>query len=236
MPMTTRRTIRLAAVIYSLLFCVTSAHARDYLIEVVLFETTGSKTTATQELYFPRIENTLRLGSESAVANGFLPMEQNLKLTENAASIAASGSYRLLRHLSWRQPGLSDSDARAIRISMGNTYPLYIPDSSDDYPEFIPGSASPSPQNTTQVQSSTLQGTIKIRLGRFLHMDTRLVYTDVASSRSFRMSQSRKMRSGELHFIDNPGFGLLTRITPLEDKAGTANADPVSEEAVEAPE
>lgn len=236
MPMTIKCTIRSAALFLAVICSVTPAHARDYLIEVVLFETLGGKKSTNQGLYLPRIENSLRLGSESAVANGFLPMEQNLKLTANAASIAASGNYRLLRHLSWRQPGLSDADAKAIRISMGSTYPLYIPDNTDDYPEFIPGSASPTPQNPTQIETSTLRGTLKIRLGRFLHMDTRLVYTDTANARSFRMSQSRKMRSGELHFIDNPGFGLLTRITPLEDKAGTANADSVVNEALEAPE
>lgn len=230
-----RRTIFVATLSLASLCVVTTVHARDYLIEVVLFETVGGQRPGSQDLFIPRIENSLQLGSETSVANGFLPMEQNLKLTENAASIAASGSYRLLRHLSWRQPGLADNDAKSIRISMGNTFPMYIPNNVEEYLEFIPGSASPTSENTRQIDSSTLRGTIKIRLGRFLHMDTRLVFTDATNSQSYRMSQSRKMRSGELHFIDNPGFGLLTRITPLEDKAGTANANPVSEEAAKAP-
>ena len=77
-----------------------------------------------------------------------------------------------------------------------------------------------------------------MRLGRFLHMDARLVYTDPETLQSFKLAQSRKMRSGELHYIDNPRFGLLTRITPLEDKAlePSTSVDESTNDALVAPE
>jgi len=44
------------------------------------------------------------------------------------------------------------------------------------------------------------------------------------------------MRSGELHYIDNPRFGILTRITPLEDKILEPDVEQSTENAVAAPE
>lgn len=211
-------------------------HARDYLIEVVIFETVAGENITAGGLYFPRIENSLRLGSEKAVAAGFLPLEQDLKLTENAAAIAASSQYRLLRHIAWRQPGLADSDAKAIRIALGGSIPMFIPENLAPYPEFFPGAAGPTPDQSQSINTTIVNGTIKVRLGRFLHMDTRLAFTDEQTGQSFKLSQSRKMRSGELHYIDNPRFGLLTQITPLDDEALAPSEEESTDEATAAPE
>ncbi len=219
-----------------LLSCTGIAHARDYLIEVVIFETLAGQDLSAGGLYFPRIEDSLRLGSEAAIAQGFLPVEQNLALTENAADIAASSAYRLLRHLAWRQPGLDDNEAKAIRVALGDAVPLFLPEDLRPYPEFYPAAANPTPDLTQSISTTVVNGTIKVRLGRFLHMDARLAFTDELSGQSFRLAQSRKMRSGELHYIDNPRFGLLTKITPLDDVVGTANVDDSTDSAVTAPE
>lgn len=205
------------------LFGSSAAFAKDYLIEVVLFETVAGREASTGGMYYPKQQRSLRLNTEKAVAAGFLPVEQGLTLSENAASIAASGRYRLLRHLSWRQPGLDADNALAIRVALGETTTLYLPDDTSGFEDFIPAYQQPASGRGNDVTTSTVNGTIKVRLGRFLHMDTRLVYTDTSTRQSFRLSQSRKMRSGELHYIDNPRFGILTRITPLEDTAGVAN-------------
>lgn len=198
--------------------------AKDYHIEVVLFETVAGRQATTGGMYYPKGQSSLRLDTEEAVAAGFLSVEQRLTLSENAASIAASGRYRLLSHLSWRQPGLDDENATAIRVALGETMTFYLPDNTSSYEDFIPAYGQPANGRNNAVTTSTVNGTIKVRLGRFLHMDTLLVYTDTSTRQSFRLSQSRKMRSGELHYIDNPRFGILTRITPLEDVAGVANS------------
>ena len=66
---------------------------------------------------------------------------------------------------------------------------------------------------------------LRVRLGRFLHVESRLVYHDVEEGRSYRLFESRKMRSRELHYIDNPRFGILTRIVPVENTATEAELD-----------
>lgn len=232
-----QRLLSTIAALALLSFASTSmAQNKDYLIEVVIFETLAGQDLSAGGLYYPRIENSLRLGSEAAVAQGFLPIEQDLQLTENAADIAGSSRYRLLRHLAWRQPGLGDDEAKAVRIALGGAVPLYLPEDLRPYPEFYPATASPTPDRPQSINTSVVNGTIKVRLGRFLHMDARLTFTDEQSGQSFRLAQSRKMRSRELHYIDNPRFGLLTKITPLDDKVGTANVDESTDDAIAAPE
>ena len=215
-------------------FSSSSVLAKDYLVEVVLFETIAGRDASTGGLYYPKTQGGFRLGSEKAAAARFRAMERGLTLVDNAAAIAASGRYRLLRHLAWRQPGLDADNAHALRISLGETTNLYLPDDPGEYDEFIPASAQPSEGRSSEIRSSTLNGSIKVRLGRFLHMDCLLVYTDTETAQSFRMAQSRKMRSGELHYIDNPRFGLLTRITPLDDEAPDAEQDEESPAATTA--
>ena len=232
------KTIRYTSAILglSLLMVSSISYARDYLIEVVIFETLAGQNLNAGGLYYPRIEDDLRIGTEKAATNGFLPVELDLTLSQNAADIAASSRYRLLRHLSWRQPGLADNEAIAVRVALGDSIPMYIPDDLTPYPAFFPGTANPGPDNNNAVNAPIVNGSIKVRLGRFLHMDTRLVFTDSNSRQSFRLAQSRKMRSGELHYMDNPRFGVLTRITPLEHKALEPSVNEPSEEAVAAPE
>ncbi len=118
------------------------AHARDYQIEVVLFENVEGRELTAGGLYYPKMGHGLRLGTEEAVAAGFVPLEQNLSLSDNAKSIAGSRRYRLIRHLAWRQPGLEEKDAIPIRISLGETLPLFLPESISDYEHFIPAAAN----------------------------------------------------------------------------------------------
>ena len=193
------------------------ARAIDYLVDVVLFEHVGAAEDLDGAPWFPRTEPALSLGSEAAAARGFEVVETDLSLEGNARAIAASGRYRLLRHVAWRQPGLGADEAEAIRVNVGGTFELYLPDDLEPYEEFVPASVAPRPGRERAVRSTTLAGTLKVRLGRFLHMEALLVFTDTATGRSYRLSESRKMRSTELHYIDNPRFGLLTRILPIEE-------------------
>lgn len=195
------------------------ARAIDYVVEVVLFEhlAEAAPGEADGALWFPKTGPAMALASDEAEAADFLPVDTDLSLAENAASIAASRGYRVLRHLAWRQPGLDESEAKAIRVNVGDAFDLYLPEDLSPYEEFVPASAAPRPGRERAVRSTALAGTLKVRLGRFLHLEALLVFTDTAEERSYRLSESRKMRSRELHYIDNPRFGLLTRILPIEE-------------------
>lgn len=207
----------LALVLCGLLPATAVAQARDYQIEVLLFENLRPGSAPGATLYVPRLGNAVSLTGDKAAELGFQQIEEPSMLVEHAEQIKSSGGYKLLRHLAWRQPGLDSNTARGIRINAGRSFQVHLPGDFRNYDRFVPVTAGPAfDGNSREISTTLVSGTIKVRLGRFLHLDTRLVFTDMGQRRSYRLEQSRKMRSRELHYIDNPRFGLLVRIIPLD--------------------
>jgi len=56
-----------------------------------------------------------------------------------------------------------------------------------------------------------LNGLIRVTRGRFLHLETDLVLREAGSARPFRIKLHRRMRSGELHYVDHPKLGILIK-------------------------
>ena len=208
----------LLALVTALSSSAVLAQQRNYVIEVIIFENVSAANNATSGgIYHPKITSAIGLTGDKAAALGFTLLDEAYALEQAAEQIRNSGKYRLLKHFAWRQPGLDDNNARAIRINIGDTLPIYLPEDITPYETFIPASLQPVPSQTKKINTSTISGTLKVRLGRFFHLDTQLVFTDAERQRSYRLSQSRKMRSSEFHYIDNPRFGLLVKILPLND-------------------
>jgi hypothetical protein len=75
------------------------------------------------------------------------------------------------------------------------------------------------------------RGTIRVHLGRFLHITLDLTYQtgaaatvgltandglgEVAFAPRYRLQTTRNARSGEVHYFDHPAFGVLVRVTPV---------------------
>lgn len=155
-------------------------------------------------------------------------------------------SYRTLYHQAWRQPVEGKEKALPILVQGGRQF--------GDYFE--------------------LEGSVTIRVSRYLHIDTQLWLTDYVEASQFTLDQwwegeerlelepysktiplddsvnmplrpneeesnqpvkyaplrtvmineSRRMRSGELHYLDHPLFGVLVRVVPVEEMdANTPN-------------
>ena len=188
------------------------AQAREYKVEIIVFENVNGGSDIRAGLSFPRMRNILSLDSADAANLGFELLDSGYELNEIADKIRNSGKYRLLRHFMWQQPGLDERDAKAVRVSVGSVSTMYIPENPTGSGRFLSGSSSPQPGREREIRTTTVNGTIKVRLGRFLHMETHLVYTDAERSTSYNLYQSRKMRSRELHYIDNARFGIVARI------------------------
>ncbi len=199
-----------------------AAHAKDYLIEVIVFEHRNSADNAIPgSLYYPKLVSSMGLTSDRARDAGFELVTDGLSMTESAEKINSQRRYRMLKHFAWRQPGLERKEAKAVRINLGRAITVYLPEDLKPYEKFIPASGQPQADRPREIRTTTVNGTIKVSLGRFLHMDAHLVFTDTDTGTSYGMSQSRKMRSRELHYIDNQRFGILTRILPIETDAGS---------------
>lgn len=197
-------------------FAPLQAFAIDYKVEIILFEHVNGGGDIRTGLRFPRTGRAFGLTSDTAAQNDFILLDSGYELNDAADEIKRSGNYRLLQHFMWQQPGLASADAQAVRINVGRVSTMYIPQTLEGQGKFVVGSASPQPGRDREIRSTTVNGTLKVRLGRFLHLETHLVYTDAERQTSYTLYQSRRMRSRELHYVDNPRFGLLARIVPIE--------------------
>lgn len=94
-------------------------------------------------------------------------------------------------------------------------------------PPETPSAAPAADGNAGQVTIPEINGTLLLSRARYLHVWADLVFTEPldqvpgadpstppATLAHFRMQQHRRMRSGELHYLDHPLFGLLIQVTP----------------------
>ena len=76
-----------------------------------------------------------------------------------------------------------------------------------------------SPKNAKPLRltssSGPLDGTIKVSVRRYLHVDLDLL---LKSGKGYRLQAKRRMRSREIHYIDHPKMGVLVLITPVGTK------------------
>jgi hypothetical protein len=116
--------------------------------------------------------------------------DTGLTLKTAAARLTASPDYAPLLHLAWRQPVSAQTDAPAVHVA-------------------TEAAAGGTP---------ALDGAIRLSRSRFLHIDVDLLYREIGDAGEeaapFRLQQSRRVNSGEVHYFDHPAFGLLVKLTP----------------------
>ncbi|MES9958094.1 MAG: CsiV family protein [Sedimenticola sp.] len=131
-----------------------------------------------------------------------LPRESH-RLSADARRLERSGDrLQGLAHLAWRQPGFPREMA----------LPVYLHSTARDI-----------------YDQPLLEGTVTISLGRYLHADLDLLlrqqspYSSAGDSlleqktTGHRFQAHRKMRSGELHYLDHPLLGALILIEKYEE-------------------
>ncbi len=206
-----------------LFFSSQAAISKDYVVEIIFFASTSANTNSVHistQAVVPDLSGSISLDS-SAQSNGFVPLTSDtFSLSEKANALNKSGKYKVLKHVSWLQPGLAKEDAIAVQIHAGKNYKDEFKERSFTQADFndqmIPAN---HPVNE-------LDGTVKIVLGRYLHLYTDLVYRKTFSISSndvlgrsyvladFPIKTHRKMRSSTLHYIDHPYLGILIEIRP----------------------
>ncbi|MDY6943655.1 MAG: CsiV family protein [Pseudomonadota bacterium] len=203
-----------------------SAFGQNYQVELVIFE--NLDRTGLQDEYWPapmldraNWGAAITPASEQTGRGAFslLPSSQH-KLTRYADSIARGKAYRPVMHLAWVQPGLGESQARAVRISDGR--PINLPTNASI---FVAGDTLATDAPATY----RLDGTVTVYVNRFIHVQTQLALTEPAPTsgtpenplsdtprwREYALVETRRLRTGEIHYLDNPRFGILVRVDPL---------------------
>ena len=167
-------------------------------------------------------------------------------------SLEALGRYRALVHLAWQQPALTRKRALSVRIAGGASRTATL------------SSAYASPPTFPYID-----GSVRLYRGRYLHLLADLMLYRSESTvlppdeeqrapgadgrttteptppqpNRFRLSEHRRMRSGELHYLDHPLFGLLVQVTLYrnpeaaaltpEDADGRSDGHPLGDEVNE---
>lgn len=180
-----------------------------YEIEIIVFRQ-PEPTGANAELHPvdpppPEASQVVSLRQPGA---GGVPYEMlrsgDLKLGGVYESLEQSERYEPLLHIGWRQPGVGESAAASVAIP----------------PEWQPWS---------QAQRPPLHGLVRFHKERYLHLAVDLRYqppavaadepelaldgtmTEIVTP-TYVHQQSRRLRTGELHYLDHPTLGVVVEV------------------------
>jgi len=227
-----RRRLLLALLALTLLApAVQGAPPPGYQVEFILFSRAAPASDEVWPTTHPPLPLqeavTLPLARDDAGSNNpellprqpFTPLPAAaLQLNGLAGHLERSRLYTPLAHGGWFQPGLSREEARAVHIHLPS----------------VQSEAEHAPLLLTEKRSEPaplLEGTLRLILARYLHLEADLRYhppgaetagttegspTEGADRPVFRLVESRRMRSSELHYFDHPHFGMLVEVTTAE--------------------
>ncbi len=162
------------------------------------------------------------------------PSNQDFK--QALASIKRSSNYQLLKSITWQQPALDKEQAIPVQIQAGAQF--------DEYHE-LEGSLELAVSRFLHLKANLWladyiqkietakpwwQQDVFLKQGDNSTPDTRYEsnqYPDYSneetvsryeSQRTVVLNESRRMRSSELHYLDNPLFGILVKVTPIKEQ------------------
>ena len=237
---------KFVTVIFSLtlLLPATLVHAetRQYNIEIVIFEDRSDRYLNSEQWPVihhpeqtlssetPKSDADIFANAELEIETKITPAENNNvthntsnTLVEHVKKLNRSPRYNVLLHQSWQQTGLSNNDAINVKVDT----------TTESNAENKDVSLFNSDNQISKIDNkeikSNLKGTLKLILGRYLHIHTDLLYQRLNKNYSssspilhgnrfneFEIKSHRRMRSKELHYIDHPLVGILVIVTPIK--------------------
>jgi hypothetical protein len=164
--------------------------------------------------------------------------ENSLGLRNTVQRLRGSDRYEILIHKGWRQPGLPDSEAPAIHFPQQPEHqsgPAERPTGAYRVERLDGGVLQLELEETAVWVPPGLSGYLRLIRERYLHMEVDLRYREAPARATgdtrrlagaefdevrdpvIVMRDRRRMRSGELHYLDNPRLGMLVLVRPVED-------------------
>ncbi|MCP5144688.1 MAG: hypothetical protein H6978_07670 [Gammaproteobacteria bacterium] len=168
-----------------------------------------------------------------------VPADQ-LTMNTQQSRLTRSPQTEVLLHVAWRQPG--PGTRKTIYF---NDAPLAPPmevaeESSLEEPQET-AAAVPlevaadegSEEPTELAELPQFEGTALLRVGRYIDLDVDITFR--MDDLPVRMSTTRRMKLGELHYLDHPLYGVLAEVTPyrMDVTSVLIDTDSVTEEDAE---
>ena len=160
-----------------------------------------------------------------------------LKMDAFDGRLVRAADFTPLIHAAWRQPAFPRGVSMPLRIHWEQEVPEEAPLPEEEAlitPPQMPESGDDA-EEVSDTPSPSLTGTLTVSVNRYLHLDVDLYYqpevaddeeagtfnlfdmfAEEETPRVYRMHQSRRMRSSEIHYLDHPRFGLIVQVTPYE--------------------
>ncbi|HET8701433.1 MAG TPA: CsiV family protein [Nitrococcus sp.] len=143
--------------------------------------------------------------------------DKELKLTGISERLAHSRDYHVLLHLGWQQPGFGPASAPAVVLPL-DWSPPSLPKSTT----IPPGTARDQNPFAYVPADTRLWGTLRLIEQRYLHFQVDLRFRGDSISAIpgdtvtvYPMIQNRRMRIGEIHYLDHPVLGILVQVRRL---------------------
>lgn len=215
--------------IYCLSVTPALADSMEYDFELIIFEDTSGRYANSEQWEHELVDtgasrDTIQHTAETSLNNTIIDVNEieSIGLDTYAKKLNSNRRYNILLHKAWRQTGLADDDAMDIPIDSRQ-------DRNSGQISSETGKRSQPGDNTNNIH-----GSIRIVLGRYLHIYTDMIYQrphEAAvpvmynqGSKQFReypIKFHRRMRSKELHYLDHPMVGILVMAMPVKKQQET---------------
>lgn len=171
------------------------ALAESYRVDLIVFLDLGASGESGRAPQLPTLTRALETGNAAALESAGIRVlpESDSSLNEHWQRLRSSKNYRPLAKLSWVQRNPPAENGPGLRLRQGE--PMTV---SGDGVQLL----------------SPLDGSVRLLLGRYLHLDADLVYTQPVEGGhlSYRLNERRRMRRDELHHLDSPKLGVIARV------------------------
>lgn len=199
-----------------------------YEVELVVFRHTqpgaGASETWPVALVRPAIETARELLPPADTPAAFMALPPGAsRLTTQWDRLVKSSRYEPIAYFAWLQPPFERGTAPTVRIAAPEPAAVVVEVApvAPSTPAFAFAAEAPAEPVLPPLRMP-LDGTAAVALSRYLYLTLDLAFQpgDLAPLTGelplppFRLTETRRMRSKELHYFDHPLFGVIALITP----------------------
>ena len=155
------------------------------------------------------------------------------QLDEVYRILTLSSAYKPLYHVTWEQPGLPEDQSRYVQFEARRG--IEEDQEAGQEPATTGTTAAPEADGLySEPPRQAFDAMLRLRAAQFLHLDMDVAYFpedpailhpaspdgDLApayeSADYVRLTETRRIRLKELHYFDNPLFGVIVQVTRIE--------------------
>ena len=195
-----------------------AAFAERYRVDVVVFLDRGGMTSELPKPFkAPDLSKALEPDPAALASSGIeLIPDAAFGMPEVWNRLRTSRRYQPLVKLAWMQTDPSADRSLPLHIHTGLRLALPAAPGAAQTSSLLPSAISPAGSGMAQASYQTVDGTIALRLSRYLFIDADLIYTQPLPDgrlASYALREVRKMKRDELHYLDSPRLGIVAKVT-----------------------